>query len=76
MEYIRRFLMRIRGGDEAQIIGPAAESVSKVNDMYREVLYVRADSLSHILKMREKLERYIEINKGFDPVYIQFDLNT
>lgn len=76
MEFIRRYLLRIRKDEEIQIIGPAAESVSKINDMYRSVLYIRGQSGERLVQMREKLERYIEINRGFDPIYIQFDFNT
>ena len=76
MEFIRRYLLRIRKDEEIQIIGPAAESVSKINDMYRSVLYIRDQSGERLVQMREKLERYIEINRGFDPIYIQFDFNT
>ena len=67
MEYIRRYLIRIRGNREVQIIGPASEAVSKINDLYRMAVYVRAP--------QEKLERYIEINKGFRTVYLQFDFS-
>ena len=35
MEYIRRYLIRIRGNREVQIIYPASEAVSKINDLYR-----------------------------------------
>lgn len=76
MEYIRRYLVRIRRDEEFQIIGPAAESVAKINDMYRSVLYIRHESDEQLVWMREKLERYVEINRGFDLVYLQYDLNN
>ncbi len=76
MEYIRRYLIRIRGNREVQIIGPASEAVSKINDLYRMAVYVRARRRKEVLaELREKLERYIEINKGFRTVYLQFDLS-
>lgn len=75
MEYINRYLLRIRCGKELQIIGPAAESVAKINDMYRSVLYIRNQSIEQLIRMREMLEKYVEINHGFDPVYLQYDLN-
>lgn len=76
MDYIRRYLLRIRGNEDFQLIGPAAESVAKVNDMYRRVLYIRNQSEDQLVQMRERLERYVEINRGFDPIYLQYDLNT
>ena len=75
MEYIRRYLIRIRGNREVQIIGPASEAVSKINDLYRMAVYVRAPQEEVLAGLREKLERYIEINKGFRTVYLQFDFS-
>lgn len=75
MEYLKRYLLRVRKDEKTQIIGPAAESVAKINDLYRGVLYVRQGGNEDLFVLREKLERYIEINKGFNPVYIQFDYN-
>ena len=75
MEYIRRYLIRIRGNREVQIIGPASEAVSKLNDLYRMAVYVRAPQEEVLAGLREKLERYIEINKGFRTVYLQFDFS-
>ena len=75
MEYIRRYLIRIRGNCEVQIIGPASEAVSKINDLYRMAVYVRAPQEEVLAELREKLERYIEINKGFRTVYLQFDFS-
>lgn len=75
MEYINKYLLRIRCGKDMQIIGPAAESVAKINDMYRSVLYIRNQSIQQLIRMREMLEKYVEINHGFDSVYLQYDLN-
>ena len=75
MEYIRRFLKKVDNGNHLRIIGPAYEPVSKIADMYRKVLYVKHDDLSQLLKIKEKLERYLEINSGFNKIRILFQLN-
>ena len=49
--------------------------MSKINDLYRMAVYVRAPQEEVLAKLREKLERYIEINKGFRTVYLQFDFS-
>lgn len=41
MEYLKRYLLRVKKDEGTQIIGPAAESVAKINDLYRGALYVR-----------------------------------
>lgn len=76
MEYVRKYLVRVRPGEHVQLIGPAAESVSKISDMYRSVLYVRSAEEDELVRMREKLERYVEINRGFDTVFLQFDMDA
>ena len=67
MEYIRRFLLRFHA---------ERESVAKISDLYRFVLYVKASSPEVLFSLRERLERYIEINSGFSNIYIQFDFNA
>ncbi len=76
MTYLRRFLERIAPEGEVQLIGPADEAVAKINDMYRRVLYVKGESGQLLSKLREQMERYIEINKGFASMYIQYDFNA
>ncbi len=76
MAYLKRFLERIVPEKEVQLIGPADEAVAKINDMYRRVLYIRGADGQLLSKIREQLERYIEINKGFASMYIQYDFNA
>lgn len=75
MDYIRRFLRKLDGEGRLQMIGPADEPVAKVADMYRKVLYVKHEDLGQLLKVKDRLERYIEINSGFKNIRIQFNFN-
>ena len=43
--------------------------------MYRMVLHLRHGNKEILIKIMERLERYIQINKGFEKIYIQFDMN-
>ncbi len=76
MEYIRKYLIRVRRDRRVQLIGPAPESISKIQDLYRQVLYVKGPDKKALIRIREKLEKYIEINSGFKNVYIQYDFNA
>lgn len=75
MDYIKRFLRKVDGEGRLQMIGPADEPVAKVADMYRKVLYVKHEDLEQLLKAKDRLERYIEINSGFKNIRIQFNFN-
>lgn len=75
MEYLKRFIRKIDGNNRLQVIGPADEAVSKVADMYRKVLYIKQEDHQLLLKVKDQLERYIEINSGFKKIRLQFDFN-
>ena len=75
MEYIGRFLKKIDTEHRLCIIGPANESVAKIADMYRKVIYVKQEDVSYLLRMKKQLERYIEINSGFKNMKIYFQMN-
>lgn len=75
MDYIRRFLRKVDGEGQLQMIGPADEPVAKVADLYRKVLYVKHEDMTRLLKVKDQLERYIEINSGFKNIRIQFNFN-
>ena len=75
MRYIRQFLRKVDVKGQLQMIGPADESVAKVADMYRKVLYVKHEDMELLLGAKDKLEQYIEINSGFKNIRIQFHFN-
>ena len=73
MDFLRKFAERVSPGKELHIIGPAWASVGKVNDVYRKVLYLKHSQESVLLDIKNKFEKYIEINSGFRKLYIQYD---
>ncbi len=75
MEYMRRFLVKLDRGGRLQIIGPAPENISRINDRYRRVLYVKQEDYSLLTRMKDKLEQYIEMNSGFQKIAVQFEFN-
>lgn len=75
MEYIRRFLAQTDREKRLQMIGPAYEPVAKVADVYRKVLYIKQESLERLIWAKNCVERYVEINSGFQNIRIQFDLD-
>ena len=75
MYYIEVFIRRVSPKEELHMIGPAAASVGKVKDVYRQVLHLKHVDMVFLTAVREKLEQYIEINSGFRKIYIQFDMS-
>ena len=73
MEYLKKYLDVLAKKTQARVIGPADESVSKVADIYRKVIYVRHGRKEVLDQIKERTEQYIEINRGFDKITIQYD---
>ena len=73
--YLKDFAVRADKKKSLQIIGPASPYVGKVNDVYRRIFYIKGDEDKHLIEVKDLLEQYIEMNRGFDRVRIQFDFN-
>ena len=75
MHYLSLFIGRLYQGKELHIIGPAPASVGKVKDVYRRILYLKHENYDLLVRIKDRLEEYIEINSGFRKVNIQFDFS-
>lgn len=73
MDYLARFISRISEKYKVHVIGPAYASVGKVNDIYHKVLYLKYADEQVLQDIKNKTEKYIEVNSGFRKLYIQFD---
>mgnify|MGYP001151180150 CR=1 FL=1 len=74
-EYLKKYAIRVSTDGEVQVIGPASPSVGKVNDVYRKVIYLKSEEYQVLVRIKNHMERYIEINRGFANMRIQFDFN-
>ncbi|MGN1168102.1 MAG: primosomal protein N' [Lachnospiraceae bacterium] len=74
-DYLKEFALRADKEKQLNIIGPASPSVGKVNDEYRKVLYLKCEEKQPLIEVKNYLEQYIEINKGFNTIRVQFDFN-
>lgn len=75
MEYLKKIIIRVTNGKDIKVIGPTQESVSKIQDIYRRVLYMKGGSIEELIQVKNKLEKYMEANEGYNNVNIQFDMN-
>lgn len=73
--YLKEYALRIKKDGDMEIIGPASPGIGKVNDVYRKVLYLKSERYDTLVKMKNYLEQYIEVNTGFQKMRIQFDFN-
>ena len=75
MGHLKRYLIRNQSRDTV-IIGPAPENIRKIQDIYRQVLYVKEPDEERIIRLRRLAEKFIEINSGFNRMMFQYDLNA
>ena len=73
MDYLGRFVERIGEKYHLHVIGPAYASVGKINDVYHKVIYLKHQEERVLMDIKDKAEKYIEVNSGFRKLYIQFD---
>ena len=71
----QEFIRQGSGRCEAAVIGPADEPIAKINDIYRKVIYLKSEDERILMAVKDRMEKYIEINRGFQSLKIQFDMN-
>lgn len=58
-----------------QLIGPAEAAVSKVKDVYRMVVYLKAEKYGTLVDMKDLTDNYVRENTNYKNVSVQFDFN-
>lgn len=56
-------------------IGPTDAAVAKVSDVYKKVLYVKAENYRTLVEIKDGLENYMRDDRRFTNVIVQFDFN-
>lgn len=75
MTYLRKYIRKIDPQEQTVVIGPADEAIARIADRYRKVLYIKHEDYRLLVWMKDQLERYMEINRGFEKIRIQFEFN-
>ena len=57
------------------VIGPAAAALSRKQDLYRRVIYLKHPEESVLLNVKKALEQELEKSTVWQKIYIQFDYN-
>ena len=73
--YLKEFAVRAAKDAPMSVIGPASPSIGKINDIYRKVIYLKSEDERILMAVKDRMEKYIEINRGFQSLKIQFDMN-
>ena len=76
MDYLVKMMQRMPESARIRVLGPTAESIGKIQDEYRKVIYIKGEDLQILIRIKNKLEKYIKMNEGYRTVQIQFDLEN
>ena len=73
MESLKKFLELLENRTGIQVIGPGDETIARIQDVYRKVLYIRHSDEKRLTVVKEKVEQYIEMNEGYQKIHIQYE---
>lgn len=73
--YLKKFASCLDRSGRMTVIGPASPYVGRVNDVYRKMLYLKCEKYDMLVKAKDRMEQYIELNSGFRDIRIQFDFD-
>lgn len=68
-------LSQMTAKEEAAFVGPTAATVGRVNDIYRQVLYVKAVHYEILKEIKDFMEGYISCSEEFKRISVQFDFD-
>lgn len=60
---------------QVELIGPAPATISKVNDIYRQVIYLKNHDYDRLVAVKNYLEGYFSYSEAFKECNLQFDFN-
>lgn len=73
--YLGRFVRQVSARYHVSVLGPADETIAKLQDIYRKVIYVKHEDTRCLIALKNKIEQYIEMNEGYRTIGIQFEMN-
>ena len=56
------------------MIGPADAALTRLNDRYRKVIYLKSRQEEKLLLIKNKTEHYLEMDAGWEKIRVQFDI--
>lgn len=63
-----------KGPYKVPVLGPAPAAIEKLKDMYRYVVYIKAEDYDILVNVKDSLEEYI-LGQGAGGCFVQFDFD-
>ena len=75
VSHLHQEVVIAKGTKLAQIVGPADATISKVNDIYRKVIYIKTSEYDTLIAMKDAIETMAASDAICKNINIQFDFN-
>lgn len=78
VDFLNESIKKIKAEGPAKmtiVIGPADASVSRINDIFRKVIYLKHMDNEMLIYIKDRLEEIINSSQNFKKIGVQFDFN-
>lgn len=72
---LKQYIDGLGGMEKVQVIGPADAAVSKINDVYRKVIYLKSADYNRLIGIKDEIEKGFSNPENAKEINIQFDFN-
>ncbi len=73
-EYMGRLCHAAKIGG-VQVIGPTDETIARINQVYRRILYIKHADYRILVRLKDLMEEYVRLNNGFDRLQVQYNFD-
>ncbi len=67
--------LELKEQDKIKVIGPAKASIAKLNDIYRQVMYIKSSDYTLLIEIKDFLEGFSKYSENMKMVNVQFDFD-
>ncbi len=67
--------LELKEQDKIKVIGPAKASIAKLNDIYRQVMYIKSSDYTLLIEIKDFLEGFSKYSEKMKTVNVQFDFD-
>ena len=61
--------------EKVYLVGPVDAAIAKVNDIYKKIIYLKAESYDTLVKIKNRTEVYARESRYYKNVTVMFDFN-
>ena len=72
---LKELVEKLPEEQQVQVVGPCDATITRMNDRYRRVLYLKHAENARLIWIKNQMEQYLEDNALNKECYITFDFN-